>query len=98
MLFIYEAHVVRLRPRSDKDRGELAQLRRTTGITLYWGYIGIMEKKMETTGIMGIISGLHERRAGHVMLISKRKLGASCPKKPVQRPALEHAQPNLLNQ
>ena len=28
-------------------------------IGLYWGYIGIMENKMETTGIIGIlISGL----------------------------------------
>ena len=26
---------------------------------LYWGYIGIMEKKMETTGIIGIILGLY---------------------------------------
>ena len=25
---------------------------------LYWGYIGIMEKKMETTGTIGIILGL----------------------------------------
>ena len=23
--------------------------------TPYWGYIGIMEKKMETTGIIGLI-------------------------------------------
>ena len=23
--------------------------------TIYWGYIGIMEKKMETIGIIGII-------------------------------------------
>ena len=25
---------------------------------LYWGYIGIMEKKMETTGIIGINVGV----------------------------------------
>ena len=24
---------------------------------LYWAYIGVMEKNMETTGIMGIIQG-----------------------------------------
>ena len=31
----------------------------TTGIIgLYWGYIGIMEKKMETIGIIGYIKGL----------------------------------------
>ena len=26
---------------------------------LYWGYIGIMEKKMETTGNIGVILGLY---------------------------------------
>ena len=26
---------------------------------IYWGYIGIMEKKMETTGIIGVILGLY---------------------------------------
>ena len=27
------------------------------GLGLYWGYIGIMEKRMETTGILGSIEG-----------------------------------------
>ena len=28
---------------------------------LYWGYIGIMEKKMETTGIIGVIYELQSK-------------------------------------
>ena len=31
---------------------------------LYWGYFGIMEKKMETIGIIGFILGLYRGYKG----------------------------------
>ena len=33
----------------------VARSGRKTTIIVYWGYIGIMEKKMETIGITGVI-------------------------------------------
>ena len=53
---IYDSRALALRLRGAwvKDSG---------GYRLYWGYIrgyiGIMEKKMETTGILGIIEGIY---------------------------------------
>ena len=38
----------------------------------YWGYIGIMEKKMEATGIIGLYRGIILR--GHVGIMEKWKL------------------------
>ena len=51
----------RLVAAADQSRSHRASglLRKQVPYGIYWGYIGVVEEKMETTGIMGIIWGLH---------------------------------------
>ena len=45
------------------------------GFRVYWSYIGIMEKKMETIGIIGVMLGLYIRIIGVMLGLYIRIIG-----------------------